>query len=111
LIVTDTDSILNLHKRIVTISVPQNGTSNGNEYRSAFDISSPDQLKEDTPKRIYKHRLVYIKMRNSLRFIFLPCLSIFSVGSEPMERKQMRGVLLSDSSTIASIDRITASAN
>jgi len=34
-------SILNLHKLIVTISAPQNATSNGNEYQIVLDISNP----------------------------------------------------------------------
>jgi len=35
-------SILNLHQLIVTITVPQNGMSNSNEYQIVFDISIPD---------------------------------------------------------------------
>jgi len=36
--------ILNLHKLMVTIFVPQNGMSNGNEYWVVFDISNLDLL-------------------------------------------------------------------
>lgn len=40
----------------------------------------------------------------------LASLSMFSVGSEPIDRKQTRGILLSLSEHMASISRITPSA-
>lgn len=48
---------------------------------------------------------------HSLVFIFLARLMMFSVGSEPIDRKQISGTLFSDSSASPSILKITALAN
>ena len=50
-------------------------------------------------------------MRNSLKPFCLPSLSIFSVGSDPIDRKQTMGVRHVDSSNIDSRFRITLSPN